>query len=103
MSDLIDHQWLVAHMEKCGTDPMRWSNEQKDEAASQALHNCQNFERLKEECLADFFANKGLEALYQVGHAPFQQAEIVRNEIWSCLESDIVDQCYEIERNRTED
>ncbi len=102
MCDLIDHQWLFDHMVKCGDDPLRWTNEQKDEAADQALHNCWNRERLA-ECMEDFFNNKCLEALYQSGHTPFQQAEIVRNEIWCCLESDIVDQCYQTERNRTED
>ena len=103
MSDLIDPKWLAGHMEKHGNDPQRWTDEQKDEAASQALHDCQNFERLKAECFVDFFANHCLKALYEFCYEPFQQAEITRNEIWSCIESDIVDQCSEIERNRIED
>jgi hypothetical protein len=103
MSDLIDHQWLAGHMEKHGDDPQRWTDEQKDEAVNQALHQTNNFRRLVNESMIDFFSNHCLKPLYEAGHTPLQQNELTRNEIWGLLESDIVDQCREIERNRIED
>lgn len=92
MTDLINDQWLKDHVAEHSCDVSKWSWHAKNEAASQALHNCENPHRLK-VVMIDFFADHGLKNLYMECSLPvFKTREIV----WVYLEADIVEQIERI-------
>jgi hypothetical protein len=99
MCDLIDHHWLVEHMDEYGDYPIEWDDNAKDGAADQALHNCQNHERL-DECFVDFFKNKELKSLYMPNLSHEERANFTMNNIWPYIESEIVAQCASIVETR---
>lgn len=92
MTDLINETWLYEHVLQHGKDVKLWSWHAKNEAASQALHNCENPHRLK-VAMIDFFADHSLKHLYMECSLPVCKT---REIVWDYLESDIVEQIERI-------
>lgn len=92
MTDLINPQWLADHIAEHGKDTTKWSWHAKNEAASQALHNCENPHRLK-VAMVDFFADHSLKHLYMDCSLPVCKT---REIVWGYLEADIVEQIERI-------
>jgi hypothetical protein len=99
MCDLIDDAWLANHMDEHGDYPIDWTDEQKDEAANQALHKCKNSAR-RNELLGDFWDNYDAIPLYSELMSDYEKNNETKNNIWRYLESEIIAQCAAIVETR---
>jgi hypothetical protein len=87
-------------MRENGDYPLDWDDAAKDEAANEALHggDREEYEELR-KAMIDFFQNHCLIAIYNNPDCDEAILEL-RNNIWACIESSIVEQAEQILESR---
>ncbi len=88
---MIPEQWLLAHIKEHGEDWQSWSDEAKDEAVNQYLHNNNDH-----SAMDDFFARHSLADLYKPGLTAEERVNRLRNEVFAQAEDPIVTQIEQL-------